>query len=745
MECAACHILLPDSAVYCHACGARQESVPESDEYKYAAFISYRHIPRDRGVAVAVQKAIETYRLPSGVAVNGALPYADRTLGKCFRDDDELAASDSLPDRISDALAASRTLIVVCSPDAAQSEWIAREIELFAQLHGRERIFAVLAEGESAEVMPALLRQKTFVGDDGVAETRRAEPLAADLRPSSAKRVSDEKLRIIAAVAGCAFDDLRQRAAARKRNRAVAITAAALAVAALIGAFAWFAHVNHQNALVEESLRLAYESRELLSQGDRYGAIEAALSALPASEADDSRPLVPEAQEALEDALQIDLARGSIWRAAYSIVTEHPVTMMGASEAHRLDATAIPASAFAADWQENIFAISDDAGEVNTYDMLTGRHLATCTMPSDKKPVHADAYTREIAAGCGRLVVSNRGAPSVLSCFDSRTGELLWSYEHISLSTMDLLADGQHIAGAQLVRGGGFDAAALEVETGSVDLVAHFGSEELPSAENGIQGAIGNWLGYFYLAVGDKLMYADMSEKRIVASASLAYPCVTSLEWYPGFVVAASAEPIPEEGFERNYAIEMFDEDLNLLWQRTGVFTSQLLASEQTDAFLAGEPIVGGATCGNTQIAVAVGREALLLDQATGELVASHNAAETILEAHAIETDSKEVSPMVVSCADGTVTLRAFSDGGSDNGGDSARLALPYSLRWARSYVIGEDVMVLVAPADDDSRIVAYRTDFSSLDEAKQEYTLDELLELAKTELASSGHTGSTN
>ena len=54
------HSLSPDGAVHCVR---RGESLPEYEEpssFTYAAFISYRHLPRDTEVAQQVQKAIET-------------------------------------------------------------------------------------------------------------------------------------------------------------------------------------------------------------------------------------------------------------------------------------------------------------------------------------------------------------------------------------------------------------------------------------------------------------------------------------------------------------------------------------------------------------------------------------------------------------------------------------------------------------------------------------------------------------
>lgn len=126
-----------------------QNATTYTNPSDYAAFISYRHLPRDAEVACEVQRAIEEYRLPQHVArADAPAQTASHTdgmpaetaasnndtgseqprnalrspkLGKCFRDEDELAASHSLPDSIREALAASRTLVVICSPETQES------------------------------------------------------------------------------------------------------------------------------------------------------------------------------------------------------------------------------------------------------------------------------------------------------------------------------------------------------------------------------------------------------------------------------------------------------------------------------------------------------------------------------------------------------------------------------------------------------------------------------------------------
>lgn len=311
-----------------------QNATTYTNPSDYAAFISYRHLPRDAEVACEVQRAIEEYRLPQHVArakapaettshTNGMStetaasnndahsrqkrrPGRPTKLGKCFRDEDELAASHSLPDSIREALAASRTLIVICSPETQESPWVRREIEMFEQLHGRERIICVLAAGSPEESIPPILKTRMTPDANGILREMPAEPLAADLRPEAKAKRKAELLRIIAAVAGCSYDDLRQRERARKRKH-IALTSAAAALAiVVIGIFAFQFHQTSEAALIAESKSLAAQALDQYANGEHLQAIETALQALPSSESDTSRPLVPEAQAALEKVLALN-------------------------------------------------------------------------------------------------------------------------------------------------------------------------------------------------------------------------------------------------------------------------------------------------------------------------------------------------------------------------------------------------------------------------------------------------------
>jgi tetratricopeptide (TPR) repeat protein len=157
-----------------------------------------------------------------------------------------LAADADLGARIEAALAHSAYLIVICSPHAAQSRWVEKEIVTFRALHGTARIFSVIASdsplGSHLDCFPPALR---YSADSGAAE--RPEPIAVDLRPGKdGRRMA--RLKLIAGMLGVGLDELVRRDVQRRNRRLVAITAASLAGMAITGALATAALIARNEA-----------------------------------------------------------------------------------------------------------------------------------------------------------------------------------------------------------------------------------------------------------------------------------------------------------------------------------------------------------------------------------------------------------------------------------------------------------------------------------------------------------------
>lgn len=95
---------------------------------KYFAFISYKR--EDEEWAMWFHHELENYHLPATLNGRTDLPKEFRPV---FRDIDELKAGN-LPEQIYNALATSKFLIVICSPNAAKSEWVNKEIMDFIEI-----------------------------------------------------------------------------------------------------------------------------------------------------------------------------------------------------------------------------------------------------------------------------------------------------------------------------------------------------------------------------------------------------------------------------------------------------------------------------------------------------------------------------------------------------------------------------------------------------------------------------------
>ncbi len=275
---------------------------------KYAAFISYRHRPLDQAVAVRLHRMLERFRVPKDLRRDGS-----KKLGRVFRDEDELPLSTDLGESIRAALQGSDFLIAVCTPEYPQSRWCMEELDSFIALHGRDRVLAVLAAGTPEESFPPQL----LVTRDARGETKEVEPLAANIvSPSqrrSLKKLKTEKLRLIASMLNCAYDDLFQREKRYRQRQILAFSALALAVAgtfigvllrknAQIQAQYEETRRNLLRVQLDESVSRTENARNDLLLGRRSDAVRTLLKALPE---DPDRPYDPSAEGVLVDALRV--------------------------------------------------------------------------------------------------------------------------------------------------------------------------------------------------------------------------------------------------------------------------------------------------------------------------------------------------------------------------------------------------------------------------------------------------------
>ena len=168
---------------------------------KYRAFISYRHADnkeQGRQWATWLHQAIETYEVPADLVgkKNGRGEEIPARIYPIFRDEEELPAYADLGGAITRALNETRLLLVLCSPRAVESTYVADEIDYFKKLGHSNKIIAAMIDGEpnaswdkgkqehgfriEDECFPIPLQFE--YDQDGNRTIKHAEPIAADFR-----------------------------------------------------------------------------------------------------------------------------------------------------------------------------------------------------------------------------------------------------------------------------------------------------------------------------------------------------------------------------------------------------------------------------------------------------------------------------------------------------------------------------------------------------------------------------------
>lgn len=204
-----------------------------SEDFEYKAFLSYSH--QDKKWGAWLHKQLEKYRTPKNLKLgDGSVVGNGRTIGRIFRDRDELPAAEDLTEAVEKALKSSEYLIVLCSPASAASVWVNKEVIEFKRLRGDRFVLPIIIEGEpfgsdkdmpELECFPPAVRFK--IGKNGSLSTIAAEPAAADAR-KGADGKQRAVLKLLAGLLGVGLDQLVEREMRRRHKRVMTITAGAL-------------------------------------------------------------------------------------------------------------------------------------------------------------------------------------------------------------------------------------------------------------------------------------------------------------------------------------------------------------------------------------------------------------------------------------------------------------------------------------------------------------------------------------
>lgn len=273
----------------------------ENKDHIYYAFISYKR--EDEAWAKWLQKKLESYKLPTYArSENKDIPERIRPV---FRDTTDLTGG-LLNQKLTEALTASKYLIVICSPRASQSKWVCRECETFIKLGRQDRIIPFIVDGEphSVDLSRECFPQALLDLD------KDNEPLGIKTGEVGKRKAL---VKTVSTLFGLRFDTLwdRYRRSMRRRRLIGGIAATAI-LAAAVASSVIISRKSAQNWR-SESIILAKQAVEASNDGDYYLSRQIALSALPSNVSSPSgrKKVTPEAESALRNAWTRD---GAIFR-----------------------------------------------------------------------------------------------------------------------------------------------------------------------------------------------------------------------------------------------------------------------------------------------------------------------------------------------------------------------------------------------------------------------------------------------
>lgn len=226
----------------------------DNKEYTYYAFISYKR--EDEKWAKWLEKELESYGFPVALRrENHTLPSKIRPV---FRDQSELSGGN-LKQEIEKALQESRYLIVVCSPQAAKSPWVSKEVQFFIDHEQESSIIPFIIGGAPNSSNPA---EECF--PEGLRQlSNDREILGININEMGREAAV---IKVIAYMFNLRFDTLWQRHERAKRRRRIALICGILSFAVIcFGIGLYMSYLNTQIAAqrdrAENQARIALAER----------------------------------------------------------------------------------------------------------------------------------------------------------------------------------------------------------------------------------------------------------------------------------------------------------------------------------------------------------------------------------------------------------------------------------------------------------------------------------------------------
>ena len=232
-----------------------------SDAPAYRAFLSYSHA--DAAIAERLHKRWEAFRIDRDLrgldTPRGQVPDSLRQI---FIDRGDFGPGQSLNDATLAALAGSGALILLASPNAAQSPNVDAEVRLFRELHPDLPVIPLILSGS--------------VKDDATMcfpPSLTPDILAADWQKDGHDRAA---AKVVAALLGLPPDLIYRRAnRQRRRTRLGWALAASVLATSLSGAGYWWLVSHQQQQVIQETTTTLATIEDIARKIDPIGSAQA--------------------------------------------------------------------------------------------------------------------------------------------------------------------------------------------------------------------------------------------------------------------------------------------------------------------------------------------------------------------------------------------------------------------------------------------------------------------------------------
>lgn len=206
-------------------------------QFKYFAFISYN--AKDTAWGKKLQKKLEHYKMPATLCSEHG--WERTPIKPVFFAPTDIQPG-GLSDELQERLRASKNLIVICSPNSSQSQWVGKEIEFFHNLGRTKNIHFFIVEGTPHSGNPETECFNPVVNQLGLPEI-----LGANIHEKIYRwpRLNRERayVQLISKLLGVEFDTIWQRHKRMMVRKAILWTFGVVAIIATMFGI-WKANQN---------------------------------------------------------------------------------------------------------------------------------------------------------------------------------------------------------------------------------------------------------------------------------------------------------------------------------------------------------------------------------------------------------------------------------------------------------------------------------------------------------------------